>query len=29
MKLDPEHTGWTCARCGAIAISADPATRPL
>jgi hypothetical protein len=28
MKLDPEHTGWTCARCGAIAVSADPAIKP-
>jgi hypothetical protein len=28
MKLDPEHVGWTCARCGAIATSDDPAVRP-
>lgn len=28
MKLDPEHAAWTCARCGAIALTADPAVRP-
>ena len=28
MKLDPEHVAWTCARCGAIATSGDPAERP-
>ena len=28
MKLDPEHVAWTCGRCGAIATSDDPASRP-
>jgi hypothetical protein len=27
MKLDPDHVAWTCARCGAIATSDDPAVR--
>ena len=28
MKTDPEHVAWTCRRCGAIAITDDPAVRP-
>ena len=28
MKLNPEHVAWTCARCGAIATTGDPAQRP-
>lgn len=28
MKLDPEHVAWTCSRCGAIAVTTDPASRP-
>lgn len=28
MKLDPEHVAWTCERCGAIAMTSDPAVRP-
>ena len=28
IKLDPDHTAWTCARCGAIATTDDPAVRP-
>jgi len=28
MKLDPEHVAWTCGRCGAIAVTTDPASRP-
>lgn len=28
MKLDPDHTAWTCARCAAIAMTDDPAVRP-
>jgi hypothetical protein len=28
MKLDPDHAAWTCARCGAIATTDDPAVRP-
>jgi hypothetical protein len=28
LKLDPGHVGWTCARCGAIAISDDLGVRP-
>jgi hypothetical protein len=28
MKVDPEHVAWTCRRCGAIAMSDDPAVRP-
>lgn len=28
MKLDPEHAAWTCARCGAVATTSDPAVRP-
>jgi hypothetical protein len=28
MKLDPEHVAWTCARCGAMALSDDLALRP-
>ena len=27
-KLDPEHTTWTCRRCGAIATTDDPVVRP-
>jgi hypothetical protein len=28
MKLDPDHVGWTCAHCGAIATTDDPAVKP-
>jgi hypothetical protein len=28
MKLDPDHVAWTCARCGAMALSDDTALRP-
>jgi hypothetical protein len=28
MKLDPDHVAWTCARCGAMALSDDLALRP-
>ncbi|MGA2321054.1 MAG: hypothetical protein ABSG95_09995 [Solirubrobacteraceae bacterium] len=28
IKLDPDHVAWTCARCGAIATTDDPAVRP-
>jgi hypothetical protein len=28
IKLDPDHVGWTCAHCGAIATTDDPAVRP-
>jgi len=28
IKLDPAHVGWTCARCGTIATTGDPAVRP-
>jgi hypothetical protein len=28
LKLDPDHVGWTCAHCGAIATTDDPAVRP-
>lgn len=28
MKVDPEHVAWTCSRCGAIATTSDPASRP-
>jgi hypothetical protein len=28
IKLDPDHVGWTCAHCGAIATTDDPALRP-
>jgi hypothetical protein len=28
MKLDPERAEWTCARCGAVETSDDPASRP-
>ena len=28
MKRDPERVAWTCALCGAIAISDDPEVRP-
>jgi hypothetical protein len=28
MKLDPAHVAWTCARCGAIAVTDDLAVRP-
>jgi hypothetical protein len=28
MKLDPDHVGWTCARCGAIATTDDSAVGP-
>lgn len=27
MKLDPDHVAWTCGRCGAIALTDDPAVR--
>ena len=27
-KMDPTHAAWTCARCGAIAMSDDAAVRP-
>ena len=29
MKLDPEHVAWTCAHCGAMALSDDLALRPV
>jgi len=29
MKLDPDHVAWTCARCGAMALSDDLALRPV
>jgi hypothetical protein len=28
IKLDPDHVAWTCASCGAIATTDDPAVRP-
>jgi hypothetical protein len=28
MKIDPSHVAWTCARCGATAVSDDTAVRP-
>jgi hypothetical protein len=28
MKFDPEHVAWTCSRCGAIAVTTDPTSRP-
>jgi hypothetical protein len=28
MKIDPEHVAWTCARCGAIALTQDPSVKP-
>jgi hypothetical protein len=28
IKLDPDHVGWTCAHCGAIATTDDPAVGP-
>ncbi len=28
MKTDPDHVAWTCGRCGAIAVSDDPADKP-
>lgn len=28
MKADPDHVAWTCARCGAISTTDDPAVRP-
>jgi hypothetical protein len=28
MKLDPDHVAWTCARCGALALSDDLALAP-
>jgi hypothetical protein len=28
MKLDPGHVAWTCARCGTVATTGDPAVRP-
>jgi hypothetical protein len=29
MKTDPEHIAWTCARCGAVAITAIGDGPPL
>ena len=28
VKLDPDHVAWTCAHCGVIGTSEDPAVRP-
>jgi hypothetical protein len=28
MKLDPEHTAWTCSRCGAITLTDLVTGRP-
>ena len=28
VKLDPAHVAWTCAHCGAITTTSDPAARP-
>ncbi len=28
MKLDPDHVAWTCAHCGAMALTDDLALKP-